>query len=334
MPAGSTKYINDAVFIKVTFLLGEKMATNNENLEMQINKPQGGELMPTKVKQVNVVMLNSESVISPAVAETTRKAHLSAPNFTNSRYESQKSRQPLFAKRTLLISAGILALLSFAALGALLFNNRQESPLVSLQTSPDTSNVPSASSSQPQPVSEKRDDADIAVRPDTSQIKEPAPAIVKNSSSTGETKRDVQSPAFEKPQLPPAELDGNTQNELNASLNEWVDATNTRNVDQQMTYYAPKLNSFYRSRNASINAVRDEKKRVFDGVDAVDIKAGKPQIVLSRDGRTATMVFRKKYSIKKGEQNRNGEVIQEMKWVKSNNGWRIVSERDVKVVNK
>jgi cytoskeletal protein RodZ len=311
------------------------MATNNENLEMQINKPQGEEQPLTKVKQINVVMLNSESVISPAVAEDTRKTYSNAPNFTNSSHENQKSRQPLFAKRTLFISAGILALLSFAALGALFFNNQKESPLVSQQIPPDTSNVPAVSqaSSQPQPASEKSNDADIAVRPDTSKIKESAPVIIKNSS-TAETKRDVQSPALEKPQLPPAEVDGNTQTELNASLNEWVDATNTQNVDQQMTYYAPKLNSFYRSRNASINAVRDEKKRVFDGVDAVDIKAGKPQIVLSRDGRTATMVFRKKYSIKKGEQNRNGEVIQEMKWVKSNNGWSIVSERDVKVVNK
>jgi len=46
------------------------------------------------------------------------------------------------------------------------------------------------------------------------------------------------------------------------------------------------------------------------------------------------MRFRKKYAIKEGQRIRNGEVIQELQWVKSGSGWRIVSERDVKVVNR
>jgi hypothetical protein len=104
-------------------------------------------------------------------------------------------------------------------------------------------------------------------------------------------------------------------------------------VDQQMNYYAPKVNSYYQARNATQEAVKAEKRRIFENA-AVDIQAGKPEIVLSNDGRSAKMRFNKKYVIKKGQQNRSGEVVQELEWVKSKNGWKIVSERDVKVINR
>ncbi|MDQ3181243.1 MAG: nuclear transport factor 2 family protein, partial [Acidobacteriota bacterium] len=126
--------------------------------------------------------------------------------------------------------------------------------------------------------------------------------------------------------------DSTTQAELNSSLDKWISATNARNVDQQMKYYAPKVDAYYQSRNASQDAVRSDKKRAFERATSVDIKTGKPEIIVSPDGRSAKMRFRKKYVIKEGQPTRNGEVIQELHWVKSGNGWRIVSERDVQVV--
>jgi ketosteroid isomerase-like protein len=127
---------------------------------------------------------------------------------------------------------------------------------------------------------------------------------------------------------------GNAQAELSTSLDRWVSATNARNVDQQMNYYAPKVNAYYQARNASPESVRAEKKRLFERADQVDIQTGKPEINVSPDGKTATMRFRKKYAIKEGQRSRNGEVLQELKWVKSGSGWRIVSERDIKVINR
>ncbi len=129
-------------------------------------------------------------------------------------------------------------------------------------------------------------------------------------------------------------MGGAPQTELNASLDKWINATNARDVEQQMNYYAPKVDSFYRARNASLETVRAEKNRVFERADAISIKASKPEIDLSPDGRSATMRFRKKYLIKEGQRSRNGEVLQELRWVKSGSDWRIVSERDVKVINR
>jgi hypothetical protein len=43
------------------------------------------------------------------------------------------------------------------------------------------------------------------------------------------------------------------------------------------------------------------------------------------------MCFRKTYMIK-GRVNRQGEVLQELRWVKSDDQWKIVSERDLRVI--
>lgn len=119
-----------------------------------------------------------------------------------------------------------------------------------------------------------------------------------------------------------------TRSELRASLNEWLAATNARDVGRQMTFYAPNVEAFYLSRNASREAVREEKSRLFARARAVDVRASEPEISLGRDGRTAVMRFRKRYQIDE----RGGEVLQELRWRRTASGWRIVSERDLRVI--
>ena len=119
-----------------------------------------------------------------------------------------------------------------------------------------------------------------------------------------------------------------TRTELRASLNEWIAATNARDVGKQMEFYAPNVEAFYLARNASRAAVREEKSRLFSQARAVDVRASEPEIRLARDGRTAVMRFRKRYKIDE----RGGEVLQELRWRRTASGWRIVSERDLRVI--
>lgn len=119
-----------------------------------------------------------------------------------------------------------------------------------------------------------------------------------------------------------------TRAELRASLNEWIAATNARDVGKQMTFYAPNVEAFYLSRNASRAAVREEKSRLFSHARAVDVRASEPEIRLSSDGSKAVMRFRKRYQIDE----RGGEVLQELRWRRTPSGWRIVSERDLQVI--
>jgi hypothetical protein len=119
---------------------------------------------------------------------------------------------------------------------------------------------------------------------------------------------------------------------LRDALNQWIDATNKRNIEKQMSFYMPELKAFYLSRNASRNSVRLEKTRVFAGAKSIDIRAEEPEIIFQDAGRTAIMRFRKKYNVADKSKTRSGEVVQELRWQQSNGDWRIFSERDVKVI--
>ena len=78
--------------------------------------------------------------------------------------------------------------------------------------------------------------------------------------------------------------------------------------------------------------VREEKGRVFAKAGLIDIRAEEPEIIFRDGGRTAIMRYRKKYRIENGRQSRRGQVIQELRWQREGEEWRIFSERDIRVL--
>jgi ketosteroid isomerase-like protein len=126
---------------------------------------------------------------------------------------------------------------------------------------------------------------------------------------------------------------GDGARELRAALGEWIDATNARDINRQMNFYDARLDAFYLARDASREAVRDEKARVFARASTVEVRADEPQIDLGADGQTATMRFRKQFNIEGGGDDRRGAVVQELRWRRTPAGWKITSERDLRVVN-
>jgi ketosteroid isomerase-like protein len=139
-----------------------------------------------------------------------------------------------------------------------------------------------------------------------------------NSAAQGEPISDTQ--------------DGEAHKTLHGALDEWIAATNARDIQRQMGFYHPTVNAFYLKRDVPLEAIRAEKSRVFGRADVVDVHAAAPGIRLSRDGRTATMRFRKKYAIEGGGEDRRGEVLQELRWRRTAGGWKIISERDLRVI--
>lgn len=119
---------------------------------------------------------------------------------------------------------------------------------------------------------------------------------------------------------------------LRAALDQWIDATNALDIEGQMAFYMPELKAFYLARNASRNSVRVEKKRAFAAAKSIDISAAEPEIIFQNNGRSAIMRFRKKYSIETAARRRSGEVVQELRWQLTDGGWKIFSERDVRVL--
>lgn len=119
---------------------------------------------------------------------------------------------------------------------------------------------------------------------------------------------------------------------LRTELIAWIDATNRRDITEQMRFYVPQLRAYYLTRNTPLRAVRAEKERVFSGVRSVDIRIGEPEIALQDNGRTAVMRFVKEYRVSERTRVRQGAVIQELRWQQTADGWRIFSERDVRVL--
>jgi serine/threonine protein kinase/ketosteroid isomerase-like protein len=130
---------------------------------------------------------------------------------------------------------------------------------------------------------------------------------------------------------PPVKPPQDDRAELSGALNDWVAATNSRDINKQMSFYAPTLNVFYLKRNAPLASVRAEKAGLMSQADSVNVRAGEPEIQFDPDGRTATMRFRKSWNFS-GRRPESGEVIQELRWRRMESGWKIVSERDIEVI--
>ncbi len=119
---------------------------------------------------------------------------------------------------------------------------------------------------------------------------------------------------------------------LRDALEDWIEATNRRDIEGQMRYYMPEMKAYYLTRNTPRSAVRAEKNKVFAGVRSVDISARQPEIIFQEGGRVAVMRFVKEYRVAERNRTRSGAVIQELRWRRIQDGWRIFSERDVRVL--
>jgi hypothetical protein len=133
--------------------------------------------------------------------------------------------------------------------------------------------------------------------------------------------------------VPPNEIDA--RRELVTAAFEWLDATLARDFDAQSTFYPERMDAFYLWRDVPKSAVMAEKRRVFDEARTIDIRIDPPQLIVDPGARSGRMYFRKTYVIAgKGKLNRNGEVLQELRWAKQEDGWKIISERDLRVIRR
>lgn len=120
-----------------------------------------------------------------------------------------------------------------------------------------------------------------------------------------------------------------SSDELRSSLNEWIAATNARDVNRQMNFYAPVLEKYYLRPKASASFVRADKTNLFSHTNSVNVNVSEPSIAFSKDNRTATMRYTKNWNFT-GARADSGQAVEELRWTKTNNGWKIISERDLR----
>lgn len=119
---------------------------------------------------------------------------------------------------------------------------------------------------------------------------------------------------------------------LRGALGDWVAATNARDLERLMKFYGSEIDAYYRARNVSQDFVRADRIRLFQRADEVEVRAGAPEITMSADNLTATMKFRKGYMMKVQGRERRGDVVQQLQWRRTDEGWKIVGERDIRVL--
>jgi ketosteroid isomerase-like protein len=129
-------------------------------------------------------------------------------------------------------------------------------------------------------------------------------------------------------------VERNAASTLRRALEDWIAATNARDIERQLTFYPPVVSAFYLQRNVTRAAVRAEKERVFLQARSIDVRADAPELIFQDSGRAAVMRFRKSYAVSGGGvgRDRSGEVVQELRWRLTPQGWKIYSERDVRVI--
>ena len=120
---------------------------------------------------------------------------------------------------------------------------------------------------------------------------------------------------------------------LRDALDEWIEATRRGDIPTQMRFYPARVPVYYTWRDAPREAVRGEKLKVFGAARRLVITTDAPSIELTEDRLSATTRFRKRYVIEGPAVSRRGEVVQEMRWTRTPDGWVIVGERDARVLS-
>ena len=119
---------------------------------------------------------------------------------------------------------------------------------------------------------------------------------------------------------------------LDTALSDWLEAMRRGDIEGQMHFYPPRVAVYYTWRDVPRSAVRDEKLKVFGAATTLQIATDAPSIERGGDGRSVVTRFGTRYVIDGPVIRRHGEVVQELRWTRMADGWRIIAERDAEVL--
>jgi len=129
--------------------------------------------------------------------------------------------------------------------------------------------------------------------------------------------------------------DGLLKQEVIDALNGWAAAARNHDLEQQMSYYADTLDSYYKHRSVGVNYIRSTRLPAFTRYYKLDVQLSNLAVTLDPSGAVATVVFDKTYRFE-GEKTLSGSVQQVLVLTKISDRWRITKEQDLRVyyINK
>lgn len=144
------------------------------------------------------------------------------------------------------------------------------------------------------------------------------------SSGTGKAQGDdVDGGAATQPAVDP---DAEARQEIQTTLDDWVDGVNGQNVGMHVGAYADRVSPYFDRASATRSEIAAIKAKAFDGryssmqlsIDNVSIKVS---------GDTGRVTFSKSWTFT-GSKTYRGSCKQELGMTKTADGWKISSERE------
>jgi ketosteroid isomerase-like protein len=123
------------------------------------------------------------------------------------------------------------------------------------------------------------------------------------------------------------------ESQIQAAVNKWAEAFRNKDLDTEVSLYAPRVRRFFLKSNVTPEFIRQTKQSALRS--AGEIRRYDLQNLTTRfDGPdAATVTFDKVWDFA-GSRRHTGKVRGELKFERQNGAWRIVSERDLKVYSQ
>jgi len=128
----------------------------------------------------------------------------------------------------------------------------------------------------------------------------------------------------------PAVNNSQTEQAISLLLDQWVDATRHRNVEQKVNCYAPWVDKFYGKRGVGASRLREQEQSVFARIGTIR-KFEISNVVFSRvEPQSAMVSFDKAWEFS-GNTRFAGAAREELVLRPFQGHWKITSQREVKV---
>jgi ketosteroid isomerase-like protein len=114
-------------------------------------------------------------------------------------------------------------------------------------------------------------------------------------------------------------------------LDGWVAASRARDAAANIAFYSDTLNPYFNRSSYPASKVRDERARVYEMYQTLDIEITNLKVTPDATGNTAIATFDKTWTFESTEKFSSGSVRAQMWFAKSGGRWLITGEKDLKV---
>jgi hypothetical protein len=125
----------------------------------------------------------------------------------------------------------------------------------------------------------------------------------------------------------------NVQTEVSAFLDTWISSFQSRNVEQHLAHYAPRLSTYFTWHDVSHRRVEQDKRMFFKAYDQIAVMRIHDVRILRTSMTTAEATFLKDWEVR-GQGEFSGKVLQRLLLARFNGRWQITSEEELRTLRR